>query len=150
MSSQSLAVGAETDPLLERAERHVRELITEQSALRQVANLVAREPTPDQLFAAVAEQVARVLAVPHVRLVRYEPEGSVVIGGFSEDDDEPFPTGSRWPLDSPGVTATVRQTGRPARVEDYAPAVKARVHEHRVEGKAKWETFKESVKEKVS
>src|SRR6266511_1552197 len=106
--------------VLERAEKHVRELITEQAALRQVATRVARESTPDQLFAAVAEQVARVFDVPHVRLVRYEPEGSVVVAGFSEGVREPFPIGSRWPLDSPGVIATVRQTGRPARVEDYA------------------------------
>ena len=106
--------------VLERTERHVRELVTEQSALRQVATLVARESAPDQLFAAVAEQVARIFAVPHVRLVRYEPESSVVVGGFSEGDRELFPIGSRWPLDSPGVIATVRQTGRPARVEDYA------------------------------
>jgi signal transduction histidine kinase len=48
------------------------------------------------------------------------PEGSVVVGGFSEPDDGPFPIGSRWPLDNPGVTATVRRTGRPARVRDYA------------------------------
>jgi hypothetical protein len=101
--------------VLERSEKHVRELVTEQSALRQVATLVARESAPDQLFAAVAEQVARVFAVPLVRLVRFEPGGSVVVGGFSEGDREPFPTGSRWPLDSPGVTATVRQTGRPPR-----------------------------------
>jgi GAF domain-containing protein len=106
--------------VLDRAEKHVRELVAEQSALRQVATLVARESAPDQLFGAVAEQVARVFAVPHVRLVRYEPEGSVVVGGFSEGDRELFPIGSRWPLDTPGVMATVRQTGRPARVEDYA------------------------------
>src|SRR5207253_1617222 len=92
----------------------------EQAALRQVATLVARESSPDQLFAAVAEQVARVFDVPHVKLVRYEPEGSVVVAGFSDGDREPFPIGSHWPLDSPGVIATVRQTGRPARVEDYA------------------------------
>jgi signal transduction histidine kinase len=107
--------------VLERTEKHVRELVAEQSALRQVATLVARESAPDQLFAAVAEQVARVFAVPHVRVVRYEQEGSVVVGGFSErGNHEPFPVGSRWPLDNPGVTAAVRQTGRPARVEDYA------------------------------
>jgi GAF domain-containing protein len=107
---------------LERAEERARELASEQAALRQVATLVARESSPDQLFAAVAEQVARVFDVPHVRLVRYEPDGSVVVAGFSEGGvlDEPFPIGSHWPLDSPGVTATVRQTGRPARVEDYA------------------------------
>ena len=88
--------------------------------MRQVATLVARESSPDQLFAVVAEQVARIFDVPHVRLVRYEPDGSVVVGGFSEGDHEPFPIGSRWPLDSPGVIAIVRETGRPARVEDYA------------------------------
>ncbi len=104
----------------EWAEKHVQELVAEQAALRQVATLVAREPSPDQLFAAVAEQVARVFAVPHVSVVRYEQEGSFVVGGFSEADRKPFPMGSRWPLDSPGVIATVRQTGRPARLEDYA------------------------------
>ena len=106
--------------VLERAERHVRELVTEQAALRQVATLVARESSPDQLFAAVAKQVARVFDVPHVRLIRYDPEGSLVVAGFSEGHREPFPIGSRWALDSPGVTTTVRQTGRPARIEDYA------------------------------
>jgi signal transduction histidine kinase len=106
--------------VLERTERHVRELVTEQAALRQVATLVARESSPDQLFAVVAEQVARVFDVPLVRLVRYEPDGSVVVGGSSEGYHEVFPIGSRLPLDSPGVTTTVRQTGRPARVEDYA------------------------------
>jgi signal transduction histidine kinase len=105
--------------VLERAEEHVRELVTEQAALRHVATLVARESSPDQLFAAVAEQVARVFDVPHVRVVRYEPAGSVIIGGFSEGEDEPFAVGGRWPLGIPGVTATVRQTGRPARLEDY-------------------------------
>src|SRR5258708_28715601 len=58
---------------LERAEEHARELATEQAALRQVATLVARESSPDQLFAVVAEQVARVFAVPDVRLLLYEP-----------------------------------------------------------------------------
>jgi len=105
---------------LERAEGRARELVTEQAALRQVATLVARESPPDHLFAVVTRQSAKVLGVPHVRLVRYEPDGSIVVGGFSADDDEPFPIGSRWPLDSPGVTTIVRQTGRPARVEDYA------------------------------
>ena len=104
----------------ERAEGRARELAAEQAALRQVAVLVARESSPDQLFAVVAEQVARVFAVPHVRLIRYDPDGSVVVAGFSEGEEKPFAIGSRWARDSPGVTATVRQTGRPARIEDYA------------------------------
>ncbi|HEX5618955.1 MAG TPA: GAF domain-containing sensor histidine kinase [Solirubrobacteraceae bacterium] len=105
---------------LERAERRARELAIEQAALRQVTMLVARESSPERLFAVATEQVARVFDVPHVRLVRYEPDGSVVVGGFSESDPGPFPIGSRLPLDTAGAVAAVRQTGRAARVDDYA------------------------------
>jgi GAF domain-containing protein len=106
--------GAGTDP-----SSRARQLQRSWAALQQVAILVARESSPEELFAAVAEQVARVVGVPHVGLVRYEPQRSVVVGRFSDDDDDPFPIGSHWPVDSPGAIATVRQTGRPARVEDY-------------------------------
>jgi PAS domain S-box-containing protein len=103
-----------------QAESHLRELADEQAALRQVATLVAHESSPDRLVAVVAEQVARVFDVPLVRLIRYEPTAAVVVGGFSESDDEPFPIGSRWQHDTPGLLATIRQTGRAAGVEDYA------------------------------
>ena len=103
-----------------QAENHLRELAEEQAALRQVATLVAYESSPERLIAVVAEQVARVFDVPLVRLIRYEPTAAVVVGGPSESDDEPFPIGSRWQLDTPGLLATIRQTGRAARVEDYA------------------------------
>src|SRR4051794_12930625 len=105
---------------MKQAESRLRELAEEQAALRRVATLVAYESSPDRLISVVAEQVARVFDVPLVRLIRYEPSGSVVIGGFSESDDEPFSIGSRWPLDTPGLVTTIRQTGRAARVEDYA------------------------------
>jgi PAS domain S-box-containing protein len=101
-----------------QAENHLRELAEEQAALRQVATLVAYESSPDRLVAVVAEQVARVFDVPLVRLIRYEPTAAVVVGAFSESDDEPFPIGSRWQLGTPGLLATIRHTGRAARVED--------------------------------
>ena len=105
---------------LERSEKLARALATEQAALRQVATFVATESSSERLIAVVAEQVARVFDVPLVRLIRYEPDSSVVVGAFSESDDEPFPIGSRWQLDTPGLMATIRQTGRAGRVEDYA------------------------------
>src|SRR4051794_37223693 len=106
-----------------QAESHLRELADEQAALRQVATLVAYESSPERLVAVVVEQVARVFDVPLVRLIRYEPTAAVAVGGFSDsDDDEPFPIGSRWQLDAPGLLATIRHTGRAARVEDYAQA----------------------------
>ena len=105
-----------------QAKSHLRELAEEQAALRQVATLVAHESSPERLVALVVEQVARVFDVPLVRLIRYEPTAAVVVGGFSESDDEPFPIGSRWQLDTPGLLATILHTGRAARVEDYAQA----------------------------
>ncbi|HET7048447.1 MAG TPA: GAF domain-containing protein [Solirubrobacteraceae bacterium] len=107
---------------VKQAENRLRELAEEQAVLRQVATLVAYESSPDRLVAVVAEQVARVFDVPLVRLIRYEPTAAVVVGGFSESEDEPFPIGSRWQLDTPGLLATIRHTGRAARVEDYAQA----------------------------
>ena len=107
---------------MKQAENHLRELAEEQAALRQVATLVAYESSPERLVAVVVEQLARVFDVPLVRLISYEPTAAVVVGGFSESDDEPFPIGSRWPLDPPGLLATIRHTSRAARVEDYAQA----------------------------
>src|SRR3954451_7521743 len=123
----------ETEPVLicgalrdisatKQAESHLRELAEEQAALRQVATLVAYESSPERLVAVVVEEVARVFDVPLVKLIRYEPRDAVVVGGFSESDDEPFPIGSRRQLDTPGLLATIRHTGRAARVDDYAQA----------------------------
>jgi signal transduction histidine kinase len=105
MTAQLAEVGTEPDLAAERA------------ALRKVATFVARDSSPDELFAVVVEQVAEVFDIPHVGLVRYDPQGSVVVAGFSETDHELFSIGSRWPLGSPGVIDIVRRTGRPARVD---------------------------------
>jgi len=103
-----------------QAELHLRELAEEQAALRRVATLVARESSPQQLFALVAEQVARIIDVPLVRLVRYESDGSAaeLAGGWGESVD-PLAVGARWLLDGPGVLASVWRTGLPARLDDY-------------------------------
>jgi PAS domain S-box-containing protein len=103
-----------------QAERHLRELADEQAALRRVATLVARESSPQQLFAVLAEQVARIIDVPLVRLVRYISDGSAaeLIGGWGESVD-PLALGTRWQLDGPGVLASVWRSGLPARFDDY-------------------------------
>jgi PAS domain S-box-containing protein len=103
-----------------QAERHLRELADEQAALRRVATLVARESSPQQLFAVLAEQVARIIDVPIVRLVRYESDGSAaeLIGGLGDSVD-PLALGTRWQLDDPGVLASVWRSGLPARLDDY-------------------------------
>jgi signal transduction histidine kinase len=96
------------------------ELAREQAALRQVAAHVAGDSAPRQLFAVVAEQVARIIDAPLVALVRFEPDGSAVelIGGWGERVDA-LAVGARWFLDGPGVLASVWESGRPARFDDY-------------------------------
>jgi signal transduction histidine kinase len=96
------------------------ELAREQAALRRVAALVAGESSPRQLFAAVAEQVAGIIDVPLVGLVRFEPDGPAVelVGGWSENVDA-LATGTRWLLDGPDVLTAVWESGRSARFDDY-------------------------------
>jgi PAS domain S-box-containing protein len=98
----------------------VARLLEEQAALRHVATLVARQSTPAEVFAVVAEEVAQVLNVAIVVLIRYEPEGGATAVGAAGEGDGPYPIGTRWSLDSPSVMAAVRETGRPARIDDYA------------------------------
>ncbi len=105
----------------EAASERAQDLAAEQAALRRVATLVAERAKAEEIFSAVAREVSRVLDVLHVTVNRYEPEGartfSVVVASH---EDPTFPVGSRWPLDGPSVRASVYETGRPARMEDWS------------------------------
>src|SRR5947208_15191910 len=54
------------------------QLADEQAALRRVATLVARETSPDAVFAAVAREVGELVAADAAHLGRYEADGTVV------------------------------------------------------------------------
>jgi signal transduction histidine kinase len=96
-------------------------LAQEQAALRRVATLVAQATPPEQMFAAVAEEVGRLLAVDLAILVRYDPQDTLeVVGAWTRTGaPEPTPLGGRLPLGGRNVTTLVYQTGRPARI-DYS------------------------------
>jgi signal transduction histidine kinase len=99
-----------------RAERS--RLAEEQAALRRVATLVASGAPAEEVFAGVAREVGHVLGVRMITIDRYEPDASSTV--VASLDDPGFPVGSRWPLDGPSLGATVLETGRPARVDDYS------------------------------
>jgi PAS domain S-box-containing protein len=101
-----------------QAREDLRRLADEQASLRRVATLVAQGGSPADVFATVAREVAQVLDLPLVEMCRYEPDGTATVIGAS--GDHPFQPGTNWALDGPSLTAMVRQTGRPARVDDYA------------------------------
>jgi PAS domain S-box-containing protein len=97
-------------------------LADEQAALRRVAMLVAREREAAEVFAAVTEEVGRLLPVENTSMLRYEVDGSTtIVATWGALADVVLP-GTRTPMDGENVTAMVWRTGRPARIDDYAAA----------------------------
>jgi signal transduction histidine kinase len=100
------------------ARAEVQRLAEEQAALRRVATLVAAGARPEEAFAAVANEVRRLLLVELANLCRYEPDGTfTVVAGTGVP-----PVGSRWPLVGKNVTTLVFETGRSVRIDSYAGA----------------------------
>ena len=97
----------------------LRQLAEEQAALRRVATLVAHATPPEAVFATVAEEVGRLLAVDFAILVRYDPQDTLeVVGTWTRTcAPAPTPVGGRLPLGGRNVTTVVYQTGRPARID---------------------------------
>jgi signal transduction histidine kinase len=96
-------------------------LAKEQAALRRVATQVAQESPPNEVFAAVAEEVGRLMAIDSSRVLRYESDGSAtVISAWNLE--LPFRVGDRLPLEGQNLAAIVFRTRRPARVDSYADA----------------------------
>jgi signal transduction histidine kinase len=94
----------------------------EQAALRRVATLVARGVPPEEVFAAVTEEVGRLLAVDLATMCRYEPDGTITILATWGRGGERFPVGSRWPLGGENLGTLVFETGRPVRIDRYDDA----------------------------
>jgi len=95
-------------------------LAEQQAALRRVATLVAEREAPERVFAVVASEVARVVDVPMVSIARYESDGTASEQASFVDGNQLFPVGTRWSLDGTNVLAQVRESGRPARIDDYS------------------------------
>ncbi|HEX7144175.1 MAG TPA: GAF domain-containing sensor histidine kinase [Gaiellaceae bacterium] len=102
-----------------------RGLAEEQAALRRVATLVARGVPPTEIFAAVAEEIGRLISIDGTRILRYEADGTAtVIAGWSESVEVPpeLEVGARLALEGASVSTLVFRTGRPARIDNYADA----------------------------
>src|ERR1700761_1258220 len=95
-------------------------LAEEQAALRRVATLVARGTPPEEVFAAVTEEVGQLLPAARASMCRYEPDGTVTFVAFWGRSNEHFPLGSRWSLGGHDLATLVSETGRPARIDNIA------------------------------
>jgi signal transduction histidine kinase len=98
----------------------LRTLADEQAALRRVAVLVAQQPSPEQVFTAVAEAVGPLLGADLTAMLVYTGDGAArVIAGWSAAGPM-LPVGTRLPLDGDSVTARIFRSGTAARIDGYA------------------------------
>jgi PAS domain S-box-containing protein len=108
-----------------QARGEVDRLADEQAALRRVATLVARESPPDEVFAAVAGEVGRLLPVEDTAMLRYEETGTASFVATWGKRSHELKVGMSLPLEGKNVTTIVHRTCRPARIDDYTTATGA-------------------------
>lgn len=94
----------------------------EQAALRRVATLVARGCSPTEVFAQVAEEVGLCVGVETAAMLRFEADGDGTLVAKWGELPGNYRMGMRVNLQGESVTATVRDTWRPARMDDYSEA----------------------------
>ncbi|MEA2519951.1 MAG: hypothetical protein QOF49_2031, partial [Chloroflexota bacterium] len=97
-------------------------MVAEQTGLRRVATLVARAAAPEDVFAAITEEVGQLLPVDFADMSRCEPDGAVTFVAAWGSTAPVFPVGSRWIPEGNNLCAIVARTGHPARIDSYAQA----------------------------
>ena len=102
------------------------ELANEQAALRRVATLVAGGAPPGEIFSAVAEEVGGLLGPDHAVMARFDaPDVVTIMAEWTSTGDPPRLENHRR-LSEGGIAKLVQDTGRTARVDDYASAADGR------------------------
>ena len=107
---------------LAASQNKLRQVADMQGALRRVATLVARGSSPSEVFTAVAAEVGHVFDAAHTVIVRFEADETANVVAYWNDPDMPQvmpPLDGHWPIEEGTVTATVRSTERPTRMNDY-------------------------------
>jgi signal transduction histidine kinase len=116
-----LQPGTRTDANAESSSALAR-LAEEQAALKRVAILVARGTPAEQVFAAVTEEVGRLLSADMTNMCRYEPGNTMTFVATWAKGDAGFRVGSRWPLGGRNLATLVFETGHSVRIDIYADA----------------------------
>jgi GAF domain-containing protein len=105
---------------IENREAHdqVTRLVDEQAALRRVATLVAAGIEPDELFAAVSEEVAKLFEADGAAIGRFDSDGSGVVAVGRSKGLRTIPVGTRAEIDEWPTLTVVHRTRRAARWSD--------------------------------
>jgi PAS domain S-box-containing protein len=89
-------------------------------ALRHIATLAAEGVAPADLFAVVAEEVARVVDIPTVTVVRYEPGNTLTVCATHPKELKLFPAGTRLSLEGTTLSGLVGDGSTGVRIDDYS------------------------------
>jgi signal transduction histidine kinase len=110
---------AATRSELQASQDELRMLAEQQAALRRVATLVARATSPSEVFAAVAEAMARCLHAGNASVNRFDGDTVTVLAlARIEPGMEHKPVvGERHTLAGDSIASRVFHTGRPARLD---------------------------------
>jgi signal transduction histidine kinase len=108
---------------LERGRDELAALVDEQAALRRVATRVAEGAPPDELLAAVAAEIGRLLPAAYALIGRYDLDGAEVtaVGRWSRTGDVSA-LATKAPVLDGDVPARVWKTRRAARVNPVGAA----------------------------
>jgi signal transduction histidine kinase len=111
---------------LEASRDELRLLVNEQAALRRVATLVARAVPPNEVFAAVTTEVARLLGAQRTVLLRYQHDGTATLLGVDSESGLGPHVGEPLELHAGIPAEVVFRTGRATRMDETeAPSVVA-------------------------
>jgi signal transduction histidine kinase len=116
-SDRNAAVNARLLVTLTERQARLEQLAEEQAALRRVATLVAGQAAADDIFAAVAREVGRLLRADGGAVCRYEPDGSMTVVAAWSEQGAHLPVGTRTELETESVPAIVLRSGGSARLD---------------------------------
>jgi signal transduction histidine kinase len=103
-----------------RAQMELSWLAEEQAALRRVAMLVAGPAAAaEEIFAAVAEEVALLFRADRGVVCRYESDESMTVVAYWSEEGRTLPVGTRVGLEGGSLAAMVQRSGSPGRVAGY-------------------------------
>jgi signal transduction histidine kinase len=104
-------------------------LTEEQAALRRVATLVARAAPSDELFAAVTEEVGRLLPVEMASMTRYDSDDRMTVLATWGGAGDRFSAGARLDLGGTNLSTVVARSGRPVRIDGDTNTIDAQFRE---------------------
>jgi signal transduction histidine kinase len=123
VTAMYIGIGVFVGAILEATQRRAAvsetarsKLAAEQAALRRIATLVAQGGPPEEVFAAVAAEMRKLVRADVTRIIRIDADGTATLVGGTYADDRPGPLG---PIEPDLATAEMARTGRTARIDNF-------------------------------